>query len=431
MADNNSIGRQLTQQELPFSTTKRKGGNSTKQPPADAQARMVSNYLSGDSYEAAGAKEGYSSHACVRAVRRANVAPRKVFFSNEELSVMAELCKGGLSLSETGRRFNCDHHVVTRACRLFNVSYEKHAKPFVWTEESLRILRERYPKIGLYATAELLGVKPYTVTKKAVKLGVHSEVRHELMGKTNAANNRSVDIHFFETWTPNMAYILGYVWADGCLVVPDDSGHCLRLLCTKTDEQFLLDIRSEMKSNHKMRPHKAIDNWLADEFGNKWRIRSKEAVAISINSKHLVATLQDIHGLAPRKSSKDLPFGNVPEEFLCHFARGHFDGDGSISRRQTRQGASASFLGTPRWLSEFNRRICSAVDLRDKGLYGRNKLLRRISWERKDELARLFAWLYPFGDYICLQRKRDKFQAIVDFQSKNVRGWPTNRLKLA
>ena len=51
---------------------------------------------------------------------------------------------------------------------------------------------------------------------------------------------------------------------------------------------------------------------------------------LNINSKTIKDDLMNIHGINPCKSF-NIEFPYVPEEYLHHFVRGYFDGDGHVN----------------------------------------------------------------------------------------------------
>ncbi|GLV64248.1 hypothetical protein Bmyc01_29180 [Bacillus mycoides] len=51
---------------------------------------------------------------------------------------------------------------------------------------------------------------------------------------------------------------------------------------------------------------------------------------LNINSKTIKDDIMNIHGIMPCKSF-NIEFPFVPEEFLHHFVRGYFDGDGYVN----------------------------------------------------------------------------------------------------
>lgn len=51
---------------------------------------------------------------------------------------------------------------------------------------------------------------------------------------------------------------------------------------------------------------------------------------LNLNSKIMKNDLINLHGIMPWKSY-DVQFPFVPEEYLHHFIRGYFDGDGYVN----------------------------------------------------------------------------------------------------
>ena len=122
---------------------------------------------------------------------------------------------------------------------------------------------------------------------------------------------------YFKHWSPNMAYILGFFLADGVV-----SGEGQTVSFAQKEIEILDQIRHEMESNHPI-----------GEYNNGVHF-------LNINSKIIKDDLMNIHGLTPNKS-KTVEFPHVPEEYMHHFVRGYFDGDGSIYKK----GNMINFVG--------------------------------------------------------------------------------------
>lgn len=120
----------------------------------------------------------------------------------------------------------------------------------------------------------------------------------------------NIDPLFFEKWSPNMAYILGYIFADGCLLK-----NRYRLKIASCDKSHLRKVLYVMKSNYPM-----LANWSDNrKVPNYYSI---------VDSKKVYFDLIRL-GLVPRKSKvAELPY--IPERYFFHFLRGYFDGDGSV-----------------------------------------------------------------------------------------------------
>ena len=111
-----------------------------------------------------------------------------------------------------------------------------------------------------------------------------------------------------------MAYVLGYIVADGCVIsTRSGSSHILNI--TSADYDHLLKIREIMGSEHAISKK---GNGSSDKHYYSLQIRNQ---LIAKDLFHL--------GIKPRKSY-DLEYFKVPVEFFADFARGFFDGDGTV-----------------------------------------------------------------------------------------------------
>ena len=65
----------------------------------------------------------------------------------------------------------------------------------------------------------------------------------------------SVDEHFFKKWNPVMAYLLGFIYADGCMYL-SARGHYFAL--TSTDESIIEDAKRWLGSAHVIERHSSL-----------------------------------------------------------------------------------------------------------------------------------------------------------------------------
>lgn len=120
---------------------------------------------------------------------------------------------------------------------------------------------------------------------------------------------------FFNKWTPEMAYVLGFLFADG-YVFKNPRGSCF-ICFSSTDREIILKIRKVLKSNHKLGIRKRKNGW-------------KTGYVLQIGSKDIFKILKIKFGIFQNKSLV-IKFPKVPEAFLGGFIRGYFDGDGGVS----------------------------------------------------------------------------------------------------
>lgn len=112
-----------------------------------------------------------------------------------------------------------------------------------------------------------------------------------------------------------MAYVLGYIYADGSL---DDSSYMRGkyIQIASTDEDSIQRIKKWLDSEHKI-------NIKRSNF-----IGGKICFILRIGSHKIYNDLFKL-GLYPNKSLT-INFPKVPKKYLGHFIRGYFDGDGCV-----------------------------------------------------------------------------------------------------
>ena len=146
------------------------------------------------------------------------------------------------------------------------------------------------------------------------------------------------DFNFFEKIDTELkAYWLGFLYADGCVLSPQEYGQQdFQLTLAKQDEQSIIDFKNDLQSTYPIR----YDN-------SKSKINPKVQVQVIMKMKSQ-KTVEDLKKLGcVEKKSLILKFPTeeqVPNEFIYHFIRGYFDGNGSISG--TKQHPYISFTGT-------------------------------------------------------------------------------------
>ncbi|MBJ8028566.1 LAGLIDADG family homing endonuclease [Bacillus cereus group sp. N21] len=113
---------------------------------------------------------------------------------------------------------------------------------------------------------------------------------------------------YFKHWSNNMAYILGFFIADGVITKDNQT-----VSISQKDSRILEDIKIELNSNQPLYQNKNTGVYM-----------------LNLNSKIMKNDLMDLHGIMPCKSY-DLQFPFVPKEYLHHFIKGYFDGDGYVN----------------------------------------------------------------------------------------------------
>ncbi len=217
----------------------------------------------------------------------------------------------------------------------------------------------------------------------------------------------------FERWSPEMAYLLGYIYADGSL--EDASylrGKYLRL--TSADMELILLTKQILDSAHsivRIKPKTPKHKW-------KYLLR--------IGSHKIYDDLTKL-GLYPNKSlTMQLP--DIPKKHIQHFVRGYFDGDGHVSITKNRDKFSKLIVvfisGSSDFLKALAELLCYELDLKINKIYKGWHNSYRLAYSTNDSV-KIFKYLYSDSKNVFLSRKYTIFKKFfleynkwVDHESK-------------
>lgn len=137
-------------------------------------------------------------------------------------------------------------------------------------------------------------------------------------------NRKRVNEDFFKVWTPEMAYVLGFMFADGSLIDSNKSSRTYYISLFNNDLNLLTNIKRVLESNHKIyvKPARLVTYKNGKYISNK-------GYALRIGNKNMYHDLI-LLGLTHRKSNT-MQLPDIKREYFNYFLRGYFDGDGCIS----------------------------------------------------------------------------------------------------
>ena len=170
-----------------------------------------------------------------------------------------------------------------------------------------------------------------------------------------------------------MAYVLGFIFADGTVEDCRESSRTCYLQLTNNDHALLDEIKKTMSSNHSLyfRPQKY----------NKFRNGSYQCKAtynLRIGSKLIYEDLS-MYGLTPRKSLK-IRLPQVPDDLFGFFLRGYFDGDGCVNvYKKTPDGLAIQVVftcGSKLFLCELSNIISKLADVKNKNIFSQSYAFR-------------------------------------------------------
>ena len=215
----------------------------------------------------------------------------------------------------------------------------------------------------------------------------------------------SVNEKFFDSWSDDMAYVLGLWYADGSIEnVPSIRGHYIRI--SSIDLDLIKQVKTALKSEHKIVKYPPPG-------------KGKMRYVLRIGSNRLFTAMCK-RGLTEHKSLS-MSFPNIPKKHLPSFLRGYFDGDGCIHAEKNAVGKIRRLVliftsGSPQFLKSLQFILHKATGVSaDRTLNVTRSLSTayQLRYGTRDSI-RIFLFLYPNENKQCLHLSR-KYDIFVQY----------------
>lgn len=225
--------------------------------------------------------------------------------------------------------------------------------------------------------------------------------------RTGVGNRKySLDEHYFDVIdTPNKAYILGFLYADGCNFPKKQT---ISMSLEEHDKEILEKIRLEIGSEKELEfieQSKRKDKDNDYHYNDCWRLL--------MFSSHMCKVLNE-HGMTPRKSLTLQFPKHLDKSLLSHFVRGYFDGDGSYSSHYTKRGWFQSLItitSTEDFCKDCLETIREQAGINGGGIYdasSHNGITKVLSISGTNQINKFFEWLYKDAE-LYMKRKYDLY----------------------
>lgn len=208
--------------------------------------------------------------------------------------------------------------------------------------------------------------------------------------------------NFFKEWSPHMAYIVGFLYADGNIVQSKRGIHYVSLEIT--DRDIIYEIREIIGSNH--------------TISTRQRKMGSVTYRLQIGSKELLCDMRSL-GLHPNKT-KRIMLPQVPRHLFGDFLRGYFDGDGNVWVGLVHKRKSVSTLvircaftsGSVRFLKDIADTLHS-MDIVGGSLYRpKSRGFGRLSFNTINAL-KIYNIMYNSPHKLHLSRKKAVFDRFL------------------
>ena len=233
----------------------------------------------------------------------------------------------------------------------------------------------------------------YEVIKRA-------RVQLNLPPRPKINNNRRkypINEDFFDLIdTQEKAYILGFLYADGCNYQHQTK---VKIALQERDKHILEEMRDLIN------PTKPL------HYYETKSVNQQNVYSLVFSSKHMSDRLTEL-GCMPRKTHK-LKFpteDQVPDYLIHHFVRGYFDGDGYISK--SKKYPLFTIMGNMEFISQLQQKFIDQLE------FGKTKLRKdnspnivTLSYSGRRQVIKFRDWIYQDVS-LCLYRKRQIFNLL-------------------
>lgn len=308
---------------------------------------------------------------------------RKIW-SNEEMEFIKNNL-ANMTISELAIHFDVPYAKMIDKVHKMGLNRKK-ASGEIWSDKEDELLRKHFEWAPKNYIMKLFPKRTWaSILQRGIKT---------LNLNRQSQDRYSVNYRFFEEWTPESAYIFGFIAADGHVFYESgkENKNALQFEIADYDSDILEKIKEIL------------------QFEGSICYTKRNTVKLQINNKKLVRDLIE-KGIPRKNKTFDLKFPQtLPVDLYNHFVRGLFDGDGSVYSDEGR--LAFQLLGTNTLLLEVKEILpvdMSTINIIDRSKYGANVCALSTSHNKS---VNIFEWLYK-DSTIHLDRKYEKYNKIL------------------
>lgn len=339
----------------------------------------------------------------------------------------------GLTTTEAGKEIGRSQSVIASWSKKLGVSDLVETD----TEKANRLhgkeIEEMYKGDMVYLKdiAEKYNMSVHVVTgvlkQRGVKLKTRSEIKR-MQDEEFVYRRYKLNEDYFKTWSSEMAYILGFIAADGCILTneqKDSQGN------VKKKNQLKISLKEEDASHlEKIKTALGFDGhvYIREASGNV-KGRGVMYSEVSFHSKELIEDIKNL-GIHERKSlNKEIPV-SLPEKYEVDYLRGYFDGNGSVGmqyptnsqgiRSKTGQIRVRIFSGSLANIQQIQE-ILVKNGLKPKKISSnKTKTVHEICYSTNESI-KLYDIFYKEKDSMRLDRKYEDFTSYIKQREQDIK----------
>lgn len=264
----------------------------------------------------------------------------------------------------------------------------------LYTSQDIEFLMNNYPIHGSDYCANYLGRSRKSIIMKCIDLGIKFDVNNYYENIDRKVDHKQ----FIKIENKYTAYILGFIWADGCIGKKE-----IEIVINTKDLDNIKEIFSKT-GEWRSYSYSLIDKRTGKKY-NQSRIITKNQIL----SKYL------IDNDFKMKSSNDCDkiLSNIPDDLKSHFFRGYFDGDGGFYYNAESSSYSCAITSTfnQNWTSIEKLFNSLGIKYRVDRKIKKTRKYSYIIISNKNDIDIFANYIYENWDNIGLKRKYDYYHS--------------------
>lgn len=309
-------------------------------------------------------------------------------FTNEDVGYIIEAYKNNVDIDTLITYFNCEEKDIRKVLKDNQIDRQYNTFNKELYDRLVYLYQQGKTQKEIADTLQIgEGVIRKEMKRRGLKMRTYEECNRRYYRNSN---------YFDELSTPNQAYILGFIYADGNVF----SSHNTFTITLQDQDKYILD-------------------WMKEQFEYEGPVRLvplheknpnyRNQYTLVINDEHFVQSLHNL-GVVDKKSLV-LQFPDfMPDELMPHFVRGYFDGDGTVNLDEKRHRCTASIVSTYEMCEGFKKVLNNfgcACSIHKPTEYLHNTYIVCL---HSNKSTYLFSkWIYKDAD-MKLERKYKKFE---------------------
>lgn len=276
---------------------------------------------------------------------------------------------------------------------LFTIA-RKNGGAIAWTDEQVAYILDKY--LNENYTLKQLG-QEFGCSYGTIRAVLN---KHNIQSRGNKQGYPRNEFYFNKIDTKEKAYWLGFLYADGCV-----HSNSYEISVNITDKEHIEKFKSAIGAvNHKI-----------TETNDKRFENAKTLYQFAIKDQQLHTDLIK-WGCIPQKSLALTKIPNIPRDYVSHFLRGYFDGDGSLHYLQGTDNFRISFLGTKEFLMDIQKEL-NVINLSLAQGTGQAFVLQIAG---RKQVERILNYLYQDSvEKIRLNRKYQKYLDCLEWAHRH------------